>query len=260
MQSSVFAKWAHSHKFGSHVALPVVMGLLLIAMYFSGNADLQNIVAPKIDGMPLFSSREFGALEILQNVVLLCVIYYAIRSLGAARDGWVMLVALLLVMLSMFTFLEEIDYGAHLVEYVTGEYGSLDQENWNRNWHNRTGADGVQNVSILKLAANIGLLTGFVLAPLLLSSVRNRTIRLLLPSRWAIATVVVIALLSLLAHHLDDGGYSVIGDNPGILHKNISEFRELNMYYLIFVYTAVLYERLIIKRNAPTVRVKHTGR
>jgi hypothetical protein len=253
MKSSIFAKWASGHQLGSHVVLPGVMSLLLIALYFSGNDYLQQWVAPKIDNMPLFSAREFGALEILQNILLLGIVFYAARCLVAAGDWWVKLAALFLVMVSVFTFLEEIDYGIHVVEYFTGEYGSLDPEGWNRNWHNKTGADGVQNVGMVKLVAKIGLLSGFVLAPLLLFSSRNRTIRMLLPSRWTIATVVLIALLSVLAHYLDDAGYSVICGEPGNLHKNISEFRELNMYYLMLVYVAVLHERVTSQHNEPII-------
>ncbi len=248
MQSSIFAKWASRHHFESHVVLPAVISLLLMAMYFSGNVYLQNIVAPSMDNMPLFSAREFGALELLQNFFLLCIGFYSVRSFMAARDLWVKLFALLLLLISVFTFLEEIDYGAHFIEYFTGEHGSLAQETWNRNWHNKISTSGVQNVSYLKLASTIGLLAGFVLAPLLLSNVRNRTIRLLLPSRWMISTVVVMLLLGFLVHYLDDAGYSMIGDTPGNLYKNLSEFRELNMYYLFLLYVAILHERIIIRQ------------
>jgi len=249
MQSSVFAKWVLSRRFDSHVVLPGVLSLLLMAMYFSGNAYLQNIVAPSMDKVPLFSSREFGALEILQNFFLLCIVFYSARCVMAAGNIWIRLLATFLLLISLFTFLEEIDYGAHFIEYFTGEYGSLAQETWDRNWHNKTGPGGVQNVSYLKLATNITMLAGFVLAPLLLSSVRNRTIRLLVPSRWMISTVVLIVMLSLLAHGLDDAGYAMIGDRPGNLHKNISEFRELNMYYLFLLYVATLNERLIARQS-----------
>ena len=249
MQSSVFAKWVLSRRFDSHVVLPGVLSLLLMAMYFSGNAYLQKIVAPSMDKVPLFSSREFGALEILQNFFLLCIVFYSARCVMAAGNIWIRLLATFLLLISLFTFLEEIDYGAHFIEYFTGEYGSLAQETWDRNWHNKTGPGGVQNVSYLKLATNITMLAGFVLAPLLLSSVRNRTIRLLVPSRWMISTVVLIVMLSLLAHGLDDAGYAMIGDRPGNLHKNISEFRELNMYYLFLLYVATLNERLIARQS-----------
>ena len=248
MQSSIFARWARGHRFESHVVLPAAISLLLMAMYFSGNATLQNIVAPDMENMPLFSAREFGALEMLQNFFLLCIGFYSIRCFMATGDSWVRLVTLLLFFISVFVFLEEIDYGAPFIEYFTGVHGSLAAETWDRNWHNKTSASGVQNVSYLKLMSNIGLLAGFVLAPLLLSSVRNRTLKLLVPSRWMIATVVLIVLLRFLAHYLDDAGYSMIAGNPGNLDKNISEFRELNMYYIFLLYTALLHERIIARQ------------
>lgn len=258
MKSSIFAKWARGHRFESHLLLPGLVSLALLAMYFSGNPYLQNIVAPTMDNMPLFSAREFGALEMLQNFLLLCIVYYSVRSFMAAGDLWIKMVALFLIFVSVFTFLEEIDYGAPFIEYFTGQHGSLSPETWSRNWHNKTGPTGVQNVSYLKLATDIGLLFGFVLAPLLLSSVRNPTIRILVPSRWMISTVILVVLLSMLAHRLDDAGYGMIGKTPGNLYKNVSEFRELNMYYLFLLYTAILHERLVARKNAPKSIVHHT--
>jgi len=247
MQSSNIAKWAREHPLKSHLVLPGALSLLLIAMYFSGNAYLQNIVAPSMDGLPMFIVREFGALELLQNFLLLFTVFYGIRCLLATTDIWVKLVVLFLVLISIFSFLEEIDYGSHLVEYFTGEYGSLEPDRWNRNWHNRIGPGGIQNVSYLKLAATIGMVFGFVLAPLFLSSLSNPTVRLLVPSRWMISTVFLVVLLSLLAHNLDDAGYSLINGTAGNLYKNISEFRELNLYYLILLYSATLHERIITR-------------
>ncbi len=251
MQSSVFAKWTLRHPFKSHVVLPGIISLLLIGMYFSGNAYLQNIVAPDLKNVPVFMAREFGALEILQNVLLVCISYYSVRCFMAAENSWVKLLSFFLIIVSVFTLMEEIDYGTPFVEYFTGNYGSLAPETWERNWHNRTGSSGVQNVSYLKLAASIAIPLGFVLAPLLLSGSRNSTMRLLVPSRWVISTVILMVLLSRLAHGLDDAGYSIIGGLEGKLHKNISEFRELNMYYLLLLYTAILHERIIVRQNSP---------
>jgi len=215
-----------------------------MGMYFSGNPLLQNIVAPTLRNVPLFSAREFGALEMLQNFLLLCICFYSIRGFIVANRFPVKLVTFLLLLASVFTLLEEIDYGAHFIEYLTGEYGSLAQQDWNRNWHNKAGSDGVQNVSYIKLAANIGLLAGFVIGPLLLSNNRNPLLRLLVPSKWMISTVILIVALSLLAKWLDGAGYSIINGVHGNLDKNISEFRELNMYYLLLLYVALLYRRI----------------
>lgn len=219
-----------------------------MAMYFSGHSNLQNIVAPVVDNVPLYSSREFGLLEMLQNVLLLCIAVYSARCCVASRDILVKIVALALMFASVFIFLEEIDYGAHFIEYMTGEYGSLAQETWNRNWHNKISSSGTQNVSYLNLVAKIVLLSGFIIAPLLLAKVENRMVRLLVPSRWAIATVLLIIVLSVLAHTLDEAGYSYIGGTVGNLDYNISEFRELNMYYLFLLYMATLYDRIVTSR------------
>lgn len=59
-----------------------------------------------------------------------------------------------------------------------------------------------------------------------------------------IPTVMLTVLLSWLAHALDDAGLAVIDGVPGNLEKNISEFRELNIYYLFLLYAAELRGRL----------------
>lgn len=251
MESSRFAKWTLGRPFQSHVVLPGFVSLLLIGMYFSGNACLQNIVAPNLKDVPAFTAREFGALELLQNLVLLFIGFYSVRCFMAAENLWGKMLSVILIIVSLFTLLEEIDYGTHFVEYFTGHYGSLAPEAWQRNWHNRIGPSGVQNVSYLKLATSIGIPMGFILAPLLLAGSRNPTIRLLAPSRWVIATVILMVLLSLLAHGLEDAGFSIIGRTEGNLYKNISEFRELNMYFLLLLYVAILHERIIARQNSP---------
>jgi len=250
MRSSIFAKWAVGHRVEAHIVLPAAMSLVLMAMYFSGNAYLQNLVAPTMKTMPFYSAREFGALEMLQNFLLLCICFFSIRCFFAASNLSVKLVALLLLLVSGFTFLEEIDYGAHFIEYFTGQNTTLALETWDRNWHSKTGPMGVQNVSYMKVASRIVMLAGFVVGPLLLSNSRHPLIRLLLPSKWLISSIIVMVLLLMFAHRLDDAGYSIISGVHGNLDKNISEFGELNMYYLLLLYTALLYQRLIARKIA----------
>lgn len=215
-----------------------------MGMYFSGNPWLQNLVAPTMETMPLFSAREFGVLEMLQNLFLLGICFYATRCFFATNLSLVKLFSFLLILISIFILLEEIDYGAHYVEYFTGQHGSLAQESWDRNWHNRISPTGVQYGSYLKLVADVAILAGFVVGPLFFRESRIPLVRLLVPSRWMISTVVLIVLLSLLAHSFEDSGYSIISGVHGNLEKNISEFRELNMYYLFLLYTTLLYQRI----------------
>jgi hypothetical protein len=252
MHSSGLAEWALGHRLIAHVVLPGTVSLVLMGMYFSGNSFLQSMIAPMMETVPRFSAREFGLLEMLQNVLLIGVCIYSIRCFMAADGLLLKSFALFLIVIGVFSFLEEIDYGAHFVEYFTGQYGSLNPETWDRNWHNRTGPGGVQNVSYMKFATNIMVFAGFVLGPLLLGKSKNRLIRLLTPSRWMISTVVLILLLSVLAHWLDDSGYAFISGTDGNLEKNISEFKELNMYYLFLLYTVYLYGRLTVRGSVAT--------
>ena len=96
----------------------------------------------------------------------------------------------------------------------------------------------------MKSVATATLVFVFLVAPFLLNRSRFRLIRLFTPSRWAAATVLLIAVLSRMAHMLDGAGLAQINGVPGNLQHNISEFRELNMYYLFLIYFAELGRRL----------------
>jgi hypothetical protein len=232
------------HRVAAHLLLPAGLSLALMGLYFSGSVRLQAIVAPAVDGLHPFSWREFGALEQLQNLALLAIVALLVASARQAAGG--MLRTLLAVLAALFAFvlLEEVDYGRHFVEYLSGEVGPLSPEHWNRNVHNRVTAQGVQYASYMRLGANVLVAAGFVMAPLLLHRSRRPLMRLLLPSRWMIPTVVLTVLLSWLAHALDDAGLAVIDGVPGNLEKNVSEFRELNIYYLFLLYAVELRGRL----------------
>ena len=245
MKSSVFASWALRKPIHAHVLLPLGLSLALMVLYFTGQPALQSLVAPTLEGVAAHSWREFGALELSQNLVLLCMFFYLLRCLMMAQGLWLRMFLFAFTGLMAFVFLEEIDYGAHLLDMFTGQPGSSSAEDWDRNLHNRTLPSGEQVASYLKLGGNLIVLGGFVLAPMLWGETRNRTLRLLVPSKWVLAAVAVTIVVSWLAHVLDDAGLGIINGAQGNLHLNISEFRELNIYYLFLVYAAVLHERLV---------------
>lgn len=239
-----FGNWITRHRVWAHLLIPTLVSAVLMAFYFSGSWTLQQIVAPTIDGLPLYSWREFGVLEMFQNLVLLAIVAYLARSVFAAGKWWLGVSFALLAAGFVFVLLEEIDYGMHFLAFFGGEDASLHPDEWSRNVHNRVTDEGVQYSSYMKTAATATLAIWFLLAPFLLGKRRERWIRLLVPSRWAAATVVLIVLLSRLAHLLDQSGLSYINGSPGNLEYNISEFRELNMYYLFLLYFAELHQRL----------------
>ena len=239
-----FGTWVTEHRAWAHLILPAAVSLLMMGLYFSGSEILQQIVAPTVEGLAPFSWREFGALEMLQNVLLVCIIVLLLRSMVLAGFSWPGMLFAVLTLLFLFVFLEEIDYGMHFIEYLKGTSNLPPPQEWNRNLHNRSTVDGVQYGSYLKSAATGTLVVVFIISPFLLHNSRSRIIRQFTPSRWAALTVVLMVVLSRVAHLLDDTGLSHINGSPGNLEYNISEFRELNIYYIFLLYFAELNCRL----------------
>ena len=55
-----------------HLAWPILaLNLLLIGLYFSGSALLQSLITPQIEGMEPRQQREFGLLEMIQNLFII---------------------------------------------------------------------------------------------------------------------------------------------------------------------------------------------
>lgn len=205
-------------------AIPLAVSLALIAAYFSGVDSLQNIVSPNLDLPNPDANREFGLLENLQNAYLIAIVVIAL--LAAKRvGGRVRLVFAGIAVLATFVLLEEIDYGLHYYEIATG-VSSYDPGQV-RNIHNIGDAN-----RYFKRTGDAVLIVFFGLLPLALRKSGNPAIRAVLPNSWSLLALVVMLAMRSLAHTLQDYG----AGNPGTIEKNISEFRELNVYYLGILY------------------------
>ena len=244
MQYFNFGAWVNGHRVSAYVLVPLALSGLMMGLYFSGSTPLQQLVAPTIEGLPPFSWREFGIPEMLQNVILIWIVVVLVRSAIEAGHAGLSTLFVLLSMGFVFVLLEELDYGQHFIEFFGGAGSSLNPEEWDRNIHNRSTAEGVQYGSYMKSVATATLVLVFLIAPFLFNRSRFQLVRMFTPSRWAAATVLLIALLSRIAHMLDGAGLAEINGVPGNLEHNISEFRELNMYYLFLIYFAELNQRL----------------
>ena len=207
------------------LVLPLAAGLVLQAMYFSGVPALERIIVPRLEGMYGNTWREFGLVENLQNLLLLGIIVVAVVGLRRARPAWERAVYGLVALLAVFVFLEEIDYGLHWYEYLGGV--PAEQAAETRNWHNEAG----RNKSMKRLV-DAGMVAWFLVLPLATARLRSPFVRRYLPGRWYALTVLAAWLLSELAHLLND-----LGLNPdGMIRSNISEFREVNTYYIGLLY------------------------
>lgn len=263
-----------------YVVVPAAVSLALMVLYFSGKIVLQRLVCPKLPPLSPDAWREFGLLENLQNLVLLALVGVACagalrKKHALERAAWAGLAAC-----ALFVFAEEIDYGAHVRAYFFGgnEFhwfqpmrewppeliAEIDLEAQPVNIHNQPGVN-----KAFKKAGDLLIGGVFVLLPLLAMRFRNQWLQYAAPDRYAILTVIAIVLLRSLTHALGSWEESQVGTlsdlmeafhagqagehaaalaegrEPGAISSNLSEFRELNFYYLLLVYCAglVFYRR-----------------
>jgi glucan phosphoethanolaminetransferase (alkaline phosphatase superfamily) len=209
-----------SRSFLVYIAVPLSICGGLILLFFSGNSILQDFVAPSFN-------REFGALENLQNVLLIGMFVISARAAFRKFSRVDRTAFVIIAVMALFVFLEEIDYGLHLWEILTGT--PTENQAQVRNIHNMG-----ENNKLIKLGVDLGLVLLFLVMPLVAIRMRNPYLRYLSPSCWAIATLVIMVVLSKLAVYLNHSGFNT----SGAIRSNISEFRELIIYYLSLVYLA----------------------
>ena len=240
-----------------YLGIPLVLSGILTAMYFSGNIVLQRLVSPVLPPMSPDAWREFGLLENVANIIILALFVlacYAVRI----KKHWLERVGFsVLACMFLFVFLEEIDYGTHFFNYATTdeEYNwflpktewsqeliqSIDLDTKPFNLHNKGDA-----VDTIKKFMDVGAVLFFVVFPLVASRFKNAWIRYAAPDRYVILTIVVIVVMHFVVHELGDWEKDVVqatitagGPIPrelGSITNNLSEFRELNTYYLVAVY------------------------
>jgi len=224
------------------VFLLASFNIVLMAMYFSGSSFLQNIIVPQMVGLDENSWREFGLLEMLQNLFLIGLIFIFIYAL-IVKDNWVDKgLYFIAISVFVFLFLEEIDYGLHYYEWVTGEVVN----DGPRNWHNQVAEDGHQNTRKIKRIADALMIIIFVLLPLInlikpVNKVLGRYV--FVPVIYFVGAAVLALAFSKLAHYFEDAGFAMINGIEGKMHNNISEFRETSIYYIYLLYALQLVGR-----------------
>jgi hypothetical protein len=198
--------------------LPLVAGLTFTAMYFSGIGWMQEFIAPAYD-------REFGLLENLDAVLILCTLIVLIRMAFLPMRPLFKVGVALACMVTVFMFLEEIDYGLHWIEWMKeippGQSAHI------RNIHNQGGA-----TSDLKAVANVIVAAVFVILPYVDSLKRFRLVKMASPSKMILFTVIATVTIALTHQALEP--YDL--PTNGGLNSNQSELEEVLIYYTFFVY------------------------
>ena len=236
-------------KIAVYVIIPLILNLVLILAYFSGVPWLQRLVSPTVFGMHPDTGRELGLLENLQNGLLLAILVILAFGIQRKSEKIERLVFACLLVFSLFVFLEEIDYGLHYYEYARGvPFWRAAQI---RNVHNISGT-----TKVIKNLVDVGMGVLFVVLPLAFAKSTRPLFRYVTPDRFAIFTMIVMVCTSKLAHLLKDLDVGTRGS----IHKNISEFRELTIYYLFVIYLAtIVFGRTLAPGPAPADTAESGG-
>jgi len=207
--------------------LPLLLLLPCILLYFTDPQGTGKYIAPDIN-------REFGIIENLQLIFIASIAITAVKgiklsSIPKERYAWILITAF-----SVFVFLEEIDYGLHYYEYLTGKssaqvYHEFVVEGKIRNVHNI----GKIN-SVIKFVVYLVMIVLFAVLPLLPNKWKQQYpwLRYVAPSRWILATGAVLLLMNAVTSWLNHL-YNV---NGTALAGNLSEFEETMTYYLFMLY------------------------
>src|SRR5215207_1763254 len=130
---------------------PLLTGWTFTAMYFSNTAWMQEVIAPTYN-------REFGLLENLQAILIAGSLIVLIRISLLPLRPLFKAASILACLATALIFLEEIDYGLHVIEWVKGIPPGAGAQI--RNLHNQG-----DNTNRIKLLANVLLTAMFVILP-----------------------------------------------------------------------------------------------
>jgi len=225
--------------------LPSVVTLSCILIFYLNLFGLSEIIAPE-------QNREFGIIENIQLLLLLMIFFLAVKGARLHKLKIEKYAYIVIAAATAFIFLEEIDYGLHYYDLVTG------RNNDNlarieifhtevRNLHNN------QNnvLNIMKLISYAVIIIFFVLLPLLPDKLKQKypLLGYLSPSRYIVITAFCLLALNQLALYL----YKHYDYSNASLNANVSEFEEIMTYYIIF-----LYIREMVKKNLPAGKITRT--
>jgi hypothetical protein len=212
---------------------PSLVTLACILFFYFNWLGLSELIAPSIN-------REFGIIENIQNILLILIFFTALkgfrtRNTKIEKYGYALIMAA-----TVFMFLEEIDYGLHYYDHLTGKPGItkvvvFDSEV--RNLHN----NGKLILNVMKLAAYIFVALFFAVLPLLPEKIKtkNRWLNFLSPSRYIVGTAICLLVLNQIARYL----YKNYDYTNHSLDSNVSEFEEIMTYYIIFLYLRELIKK-----------------
>lgn len=222
--------------------LPSIFVAISMLIYLFDILGLAFIIAPEIN-------REFGLIENTQLIIILGIFIIAFKALRKEKINFKKYIFIAFSLLSIFMFLEEIDYGAHIVDYYHG-----------RSWTEALAKNGGENNIInihnqgnllhyIKLSAYVSFALFLVIVPAIIRKTKFSNIYLnwLIPSTYFIYTLISMTALNQVARFIDK---KMEHATVTSLHKNVSEFEEVFIYYIMLLYIfELVYKNVFIKEK-----------
>lgn len=212
--------------------LPSIVTLSCTLIYFYNLFGLEDFIAPKIN-------REFGLIENMQLLLLILIFLTALKGIRTRVEKIEKYVFMIVAILTVWMFLEEIDYGLHYYDHLTGKKEItkvlvFDQQV--RNIHNN---GPMQN--LLKLTAYGIVVIFFVILPFLPATYRERypALNFFSPSKYMIIPAICMLILNQVALYL----YGKYNTPTSALTANVSEFEEIMIYYIVLLYLRELVKK-----------------
>ena len=204
---------------------PFLLLIILMIFYFLGTHFLVELVVPS-------SNREYGLLENIQLVLILGIIIMSFYVVFTDHALLQKLGFVVLGLLAIFIFLEEMDYGDHFIKYFTdGEKRSIFFEKYGKvNVHNREG----DRLTYMRRTPYVIIFMLFTIFPFINKKYLHPILSYLIP-KPRMALMIVLFLFAYFSprlpvdYHIFDVGSLGIGDNIG-------EFTEMIVYYIFFIY------------------------
>ena len=206
---------------------PFTVTLAFLLMFCFGGGWMTEVVSPAIN-------REFGIMENLATIVVGIMVYYSFKCFKVAKEPLAKGVFIFAVFISLFLFLEELDYGLHFYELWKGI--SPNEKIVDRNFHNQD----LSMLSKMKTFIYIFIAIAFVLIPLIGEKPFPKFYKQFIASPKLIFTALSLEATSLLSYHFvytlnRHGNYSLDG--------NTTEFGECIIYYILLLYLTELFEK-----------------
>ncbi len=206
---------------------PALLIIVYMFVYFFDLLGGSYIIAPNIN-------REFGLLENTQLAIIIGIMIVAIQGFFTSSNRFKKLIMLLAFFISVFLFLEEIDYGDHFVKYFSDEIPAKITQTY-ENKHFRNIHNNGKITEYFKLSAYIVFGILVIIYPYLIKKfhIKNPYILWLKPSRYLVYTLVVMIFINQLALYLDKHFKAA---HIHALNSNVSEFEEVFIYLIMFLY------------------------